>query len=338
MAQEHTVWCIKAGRNGEAEPLYDRHNVAALGWKEVGDLSDLRTREDFKSRYARTYPNEKTGAIRVNAGQLFRFIHEMKVGDAILLRRSRTREISLGWVDGEYEYNTKLDPDFPHIRRVRWLKNEPRTRFSQGALYEVGAIMAFFQVRNYADEFLTALEGKKIEPPTEEEEDEVIISIADDIEQQSHDFVLKQLSAKLKGHGLAEFVGHLLTLMGYKVKISPPGPDRGIDIVAHKDDLGVEPPTVLVQVKSSDSEINEAAVSELYGKVSERDFGLVVAVGGFNRRARDFGFSKRNLKLIDGDELVELIYKYYDRLDGKYKGMIPLRRVFIPESLANRSD
>jgi len=53
-----------------------------------------------------------------------------------------------------------------------------------------------------------------------------------DIEQQSRDFVLKQIHQKLKGYGLAEFVGHLLNLMGYKTKVSPPGPDRGIDIWA----------------------------------------------------------------------------------------------------------
>jgi restriction system protein len=47
----------------------------------------------------------------------------------------------------------------------------------------------------------------------------------------------------------------------------------------------------------------------------------------------DLGFPKRNLKLIDGDELVGLVYKYYPQLDEKYKGMIPLRGVYIPETL-----
>jgi restriction system protein len=66
----------------------------------MGDLSGLKTREDFKNRYTKAYPNEKPGAAPVNAGQLFRFVHEMKVGDAILLRRSHTHGISLGWVKG----------------------------------------------------------------------------------------------------------------------------------------------------------------------------------------------------------------------------------------------
>jgi len=61
---------------------------------------------------------------------------------------------------------------------------------------------------------------------------------------------------------------------------------------------------------------------------------FVVPAAGFNKRARDFAFAKRNLKRIDGDELVELVYKYYPQLDAKYKAMIPLRSVYIPETLA----
>jgi hypothetical protein len=32
-------------------------------------------------------------------------------------------------------------------------------------------------------------------------------------------------------------------------------------------------------------DVNEAAVSELSGKVSEKDFGLFVSAGGINKRA-----------------------------------------------------
>jgi len=83
--------------------------------------------------------------------------------------------------------------------------------------------MSFSQVKNYAAELQAALEGKGSPPPTVEEEDEAISIVADDIEQQSRDFVLKQIHQKLKGHGLAEFVGHLLNLIGYKTTVSEPG-------------------------------------------------------------------------------------------------------------------
>jgi restriction system protein len=174
----------------------------------------------------------------------------MKVGDIVVFPLKRTAEIWLGRVTGDYKYEPS--DAYPNQRAVEWLKKFPRTRFSQGALYEIGSAMSFFQVKNYADEFQAALEGKAVEAPTVEEEDETISVVADDIEQQSRDFVLKQIHQKLKGHGPAEFVGHLLNLMGYQTTVSPPGPDRGIDIKAHKDDLGVTPPTITVQVKSGE--------------------------------------------------------------------------------------
>lgn len=335
MSKEKTFWGIHAGKTGDAETLFEKHNVVAVGWDKMGDLSNLKTREDFKRRYEQTYPSARPGAVAVNAGQLYRFVGELKVGDMVIFPLKRVREIWLGEVTGDYRYDPKLDEGYPNLHSVHWLRKYPRTKFSQGALYEIGSAMSFFQVKNFADEFAAALEQRDFQPVAVEEGEEAIGIVADDVEQQSHDFVLKQISQKLKGHGLAEFVGHLLNLMGYKTRISEPGPDRGIDIIAHKDDLGVEPPTILVQVKSSDHEINEATLSELYGKVSDKDFALCVAVGGFNKHARDFAHLKRNLKLIDGDELVELVYKYYDQLDGKYKGIIPLRKVFIPETLAD---
>jgi restriction system protein len=42
-----------------------------------------------------------------------------------------------------------------------------------------------------------------------------------------------------------------------------------------------------------------------------------------------------NYNTPDGNELVKLVYQYYPQLDAKYKGLIPLRRVYIPETLAD---
>jgi predicted Mrr-cat superfamily restriction endonuclease len=43
---------------------------AAIGWEQMGDLSPLRTRADFKRRYEEVYPDVKPAAIPVSAGQL----------------------------------------------------------------------------------------------------------------------------------------------------------------------------------------------------------------------------------------------------------------------------
>ena len=51
----------------------------------MGDLSPLNPdRDAFKAKVAEVYPEKKPGAIPNNAGQLFRFVHEMKRGDFVV--------------------------------------------------------------------------------------------------------------------------------------------------------------------------------------------------------------------------------------------------------------
>jgi restriction system protein len=46
-----------------------------------------------------------------------------------------------------------------------------------------------------------------------------------------------------------------------------------------------------------------------------------------------FAKSKDSLRLIDGDELVQLVFQYYDQFDSRCKGLLPLGRVYVPEAI-----
>jgi len=329
---EQTVWCIHGGRVGEADSLFLKHNVVALDYRGAGDLSVLAPNRDaFKDRILQVSPEIKPGALNNSAGQIFRFIHEMQVGDLVVYPSKIDRRMHIGRVEGPYVYVVEAEGAFPHRRAVRWLKAPPRTSFSQGALYETGSALSFFQIRNYADEFRAAPEGRP--PALPVEKDETVAVVAENIEQTTHDFVLKQLAQELKGHPLAEFVAHLLGAMGYRTRVSPEGPDGGVDILAHKDELGFEPPIIKVQVKSSEGNIGEPIVAALNGIVAAGEFGLLVTLGSFTNQAKSFARSKSNLRLIDGEALVDLILAHYDQFDSRYKGLLPLKRVYVPEPL-----
>lgn len=142
---------------------------------------------------------------------------------------------------------------------MRWLQHLPRTAFSQGALYEVGSAMPFFTVKNYADEYLAALDKgfKKTTLTIEGKEDESVGATADEIVESTKDFILKELSKNLKGYALEQFVADLLRAIGYRTMVSAQGGDSGIDITAYKDEL---PPRILVQVKRQDGDIKEITI------------------------------------------------------------------------------
>lgn len=327
------LWGIHVGKTGDADTLFLKNNLVAVGWMKMGDLAALKPdRDAFKARVAEMYPEKKPGAIPNNAGQLFRFAHEMKPGDLVAYPSKRDRQVHLGRVEGDYTYDPKTEPGYPHVRAVKWIRSVPRTHFSQGALHEIGSAMSLFLVRNYAEEFRAVLDGKTA-PVTPVAQDESVAAVAEDIEETTRDFVLKRLAQELKGHPFSDFVAHLLNTMGYQTRVSPEGPDGGIDIVAHKDELGFEPPIIKVQVKSTEGSVGDPLVSALYGKVGGGEFGLMVTLGTFTAQAINFAKSKGNLRLIDGDDLVKLLFQHYDQFDSRYKGLLPLRRVYVPEAI-----
>ena len=249
----------------------------------------------------------------------------------IIYPSKRDKRVHIGEITGPYQHFSKGAETYPHRRPVKWLKEFPRTKFKQGALYEIGSAMSFFQVKNYADEFVMALTGQELIPDSTT--DETIPDVAKDIEQNTKDFILKKLSQELKGHSLADFIAHLLGTMEYNTRVSKPGPDGGIDIVAHKDELGFEPPIIKVQVKSTEGSVGDPVVSQLIGKLEQGEYGMLITLGTFTSQALNTARNKSNLRLIDGEELVDLVLQHYEKFDSKYKGLMPLKRVYIPEAL-----
>lgn len=300
-----TVWGIHAGQNGEADGLFKKGYIA-LGWAEIGDLSLLAmSRDAFKQEVARRYPRDKPGSIPGTAGMLFRFVHEMQEGDLVVSRSKLERVIRIGSVTGSYRYGPDLDPEFAHQRTVSWLNTVQPVNVTQGARYEIGSALTLIQVRKYAEEWRQVLVGSKsAQAELDPDEDPTIGPVAADIEELTSDFILASLARELKGHPFADFVALLLGIMGYRTRVSPEGPDGGIDIVAHRDELGFEPPIIKVQVKSGSGNIGQPEVSALLGTLSATDFGLFVALGDFTNQARMFAQGKAELRLINGADLV----------------------------------
>lgn len=331
------LWGIHAGKTGDADALFREQNCIALGWIQAGDVVSLpKDREAYKRRIAETYPDKSPASHANTAGQLYRFSHEVEKGDYVAYPSRSRRTVFIGVITGDARYSS-TERAYRNQRSVIWKKEVPRTHFSQGALHELGSAMSFFQVKTYAEEFLAALQDvpsstRVLASETDSHRaDESVGLVAESIEENTRDFIIKVLSRELKGHPFSDFVASLLGAIGYRTRVSPPGVDGGIDIIAHKDELGVEPPLLKIQVKSGEGSVGDPVVSALYGKVSGTEFGIVVTLGSFTTQARRFSEGKANLRLIDGDDLVSMVLNHYESLDARYQGLIPLKRVYIPE-------
>ena len=321
--EEKRIW----GIHTQDDNLFLKNDVIAIGWSDMGDLGNIDANRDaFKEKYTQIYPDAKKGSIATGAGMLYRFCHEIQVGDYVVFPSKSNREVNIGVIESEYIYDSN-QPEYVQTRKVKWLQHLPRMVFSQGALYEIGSAMSLFSVKNYADEFLSVLDKDFMKNYSSDSEDESVGATADDIIEGTKDFILKELSRQLKGYDLEGFVADLLRAMGYRTTISPQGGDSGIDITAYKDEL---PPRILVQVKSQDGDIKETTIQSLKGAMREGDYGLFVTLSNYTKNAQKYLDSTPIIRGINGTELVELILKYYDDLSDKYRKMIPLKQVYIP--------
>jgi len=329
------IWGLHMAEIDAAAPVKD--GFVGIGWQAMGDLSALpKNRDAFKARLAETYPGQKPGAIPVKAGVLYRFVCEMAVGDVIVYPSKPDRMVHLGLIEGDYTFQTDFMKQYPHRRKVKWVRHVPRAEFSQPALYEIGSAITLFQISAHAEEFRAALEGQATgaEDVDEENADEVSVQV----EEPTEDFIIKRLKTKLSPYEFEKFVAHLLTCMGYHARVTQQSSDGGIDIIAHKDELGFEPPIIKVQCKQTLDQTGRPKVQELHGAVETGEHGLFVTLGGFSNDARTFERSKPNMRLIDGNALIELIYAHYERFDTRYKMLLPLKRTYIPGSVLTAVD
>jgi restriction system protein len=329
------LWLVRAGQYGEQEQGAIKNSVVAIGWNELPNLSDVKTKEELRSIYERTYRDEKVTTVANRVGQIWTFLKRIEKDHLVVLpfKRDEKRSfVEIGKVKGPYEYRTDLSAEMiHHTHPVEWLKEVPKTAFDQTMLYSLGAFMTVCEIsRDKAEEKVLALiKGSKpspIEAAGSAGEEEPI-----DIPQLAHDQILTLINRKFKGHPLARLVEAVLQAEGYTTKRSEPGRDGGVDILAAKGHLGFDAPKICVQVKSSDSPLDVTSLRELDGVVSKfnASHGLLVSWGGFKssvlEEARSSFF---RIRLWDSGNLIDSVLQNYDRLPEDLRAELALKRVW----------
>jgi restriction system protein len=327
--EKRRIWAVRAGSFGQADHIFLGLNQIAISFAESGgDVSQLPAarsafRDAVSASHASTAPTQ--------ANQLFRFLHEMRIGDYVIYPRKSDRTLHWGEVTGPYIFDRERSNEFAHRRGVQWLAKLSRDVFSQGALYEIGSILTLFEVKSFAAEFMRKFAAASQDSGLLPEEEDMEEAAARDVSETTRDFIARRIRTDLKGYPLEPFVADLFRAMGYQSHATRGVRDDGIDVVAHKDELGIEPPIIKIQVKAQESNIPADVVKAFYAMVHERDVGVFITTGGFTQSALEFARTKGNIKLVDGVQFIDLIERHYDGLDAKHRREIPLRRVLVPD-------
>lgn len=119
--------------------------------------------------------------------------------------------------------------------------------------------------------------------------------------------------------------------MGYRARVTPKSADGGVDVIAHMDALGFQPPIVKVQCKRKTDQTSRPDVDQLLGTLGEGEYGLYVNLGSYSRSAVELERNRAKLRLIDGEQFVEMVLTNYGKLAPRYRSLIPLKQIYVPD-------
>lgn len=328
------AWCVRAGEGGSAFDHFLKAGIVAIGWKEVGAVEPSQSDESVDALFSQFYPEEKKGANRVRAAQLRRFLREPKEGDRIVTYSPQLRVYMLGRIvsGARWEPSAVL----PRVRTVRWEAQVARDLLSASARNTLGAIQTIFRV----DPDVCSEMWEKSSPANEVAPLPLpqMMAAPDPTEALERDNVLAKSASliedrivSLGADEIPELFAGLLRAMGYKTRVSKPGPDRGVDIFASPDGLGLQEPRIFVEVKHREKAMGAPDLRAFLGGRKPGDRCIYVSTGGFTKEAfYEADRSAVPLSLVDLERLRELVVEHYEKLDVTTRTLVPLARVYWP--------
>lgn len=351
MTGETRLWIVRAGAHGERELSAIDQNKLLPGFLEVSDLSQLDSRDAILALLQEVMPDEGKNRLRNFAAQLNQFVNKIEIGDYVVMPRKVTNGVAIGVVTGGYEFDA--GSDFKHSRTVEWKEESlPRDTFKQDLRHSFGAFMTICEIkRNAALERVQAVletgqdpgallgkQGHALKPNLSNGVDEDETEADDyqtDIEDIANQQIISLIKSEFAGHALADLVAEIMRVEGYTTKVSPPGADGGVDILAAGGTLGLGEDRICVQVKSGDGAANHDVVLRLIGSVSntQAQTGLLVSIGGVNAVAQkelDSNFFK--LRLWQMPDLLKALFRTYGELSDETRAKLPLKQIWAPMS------
>lgn len=333
------IWMLRAGENAMYIDEFLAGTVS-IGWHEIGSLENLTTQEKIYNAFNLAFPHSTRGQVSAAVAVLYKFRTVMQVGDRVLTYYPSRRTYSIGTVSSEYTFEEAGRHDHPHVRSVRWESTVGRDSLSLTVRNSLGSVLTMFAINkeNWAEiealisepNTLAAPQGAQALSVSNDLKEDFVLT-RDDLREKTHELI-KDKIVGLSPDEMEQLTAALLRAMGFKARVSPKGPDRGIDVFASPDGLGLEEPRIKAEVKHRPgTTIGSQDLRSFIGVLRAGDKGLYLSTGGFSKEAKyEAERSIHPITLLDLDELANLIVDYYENFNVEGRTLLPLTRVYVP--------
>ncbi len=109
------VWGIAPGEGARLWGEFRKLGIAAIGWDDLGDLSEYGSREAIHSALIENGAGQNPYNQSLAAWEF----HEMNIGDILIAKRGCSTILAWGKVAGGYAYDSER-PEYRNLRMVEW--------------------------------------------------------------------------------------------------------------------------------------------------------------------------------------------------------------------------
>jgi hypothetical protein len=117
---ERSYWLIAPGVGAKRWDEWLERNIAAIGWKDIGNLEQYETKEEVEEALEKAYEGGNQSGVAL---MLWNFRKSIREGDVVFAKLGRSEVIGWGVVCGGYAHDAE-GGDLPSLLPVEWRESK----------------------------------------------------------------------------------------------------------------------------------------------------------------------------------------------------------------------
>ncbi len=154
-------WLYSPGNGANYWDEFYNDEIIAIGWEEIGNLSNYANKNEMKKAMREKYDPSKP--YKNDAHATWQFANEMKVGDIVFVKKGLHTIVGRGVVESDYEFDLTRSY-YNNVRKMNWTHKGEWEHPGQAAIKVLTDITSY---TDYVDT-LRALFEEDIDPAVEE--------------------------------------------------------------------------------------------------------------------------------------------------------------------------
>ena len=111
-------WLYVPGQGAEKWEECYKNGYMLLRWGEIGNLGVFNSKDEMKQQMKQEYGD--SSSYKNSAHATWQFVHDIRVGDVVFVKKGNNGILGKGIVKSDYEYNVDRADEYSNVRKVNW--------------------------------------------------------------------------------------------------------------------------------------------------------------------------------------------------------------------------